>query len=181
MRELLHGMLLGVVVLGLLPSLVSAQSTAASLSGTIYDEQHGVLSGASVILRSTETERTHATFSNRRGMFQLVELPPLNVILLWDHDDGTVILQHKHAVAPRLGVAWSPWADGQTIVRGGYGTFYDRVLLGVARSAKNAFVQTLVTNPGYPDPFGYNPSRTGEAFPPSTTRFAQDVSTPYTE
>jgi hypothetical protein len=105
----------------------------------------------------------------------------LNVGLRWDYDDGTVIPQHQHAVAPRLGIAWSPWRDGRTIVRGGYGIFYDRVLLGVARSAKNAFVQTLITNPGYPDPFGYNPRRTGEALPPSTTRFAQDVSTPFTE
>jgi hypothetical protein len=36
----------------------------------------------------------------------------------------------KNNVAPRLGVVWNPDGQGTSVVRGGYGIFYDRTLLG---------------------------------------------------
>ena len=36
----------------------------------------------------------------------------------------------KNNVAPRFGVVWNPDGAGRSVVRGGYGLFYDRTLLG---------------------------------------------------
>jgi hypothetical protein len=35
-------------------------------------------------------------------------------------------------IAPRFGLAWDPWGDGKTVVRAGFGLFYDHPLLAIA-------------------------------------------------
>jgi len=48
-------------------------------------------------------------------------------------DDG--IHRDGNNVSPRVGVTWDPVGGGRTLVRGGYGRFYDKVFLLVARNA----------------------------------------------
>lgn len=48
-------------------------------------------------------------------------------------DDG--INRDGNNVSPRAGVTWDPIGDGRTLVRGGYGRFYDKIFLLVARNA----------------------------------------------
>lgn len=103
----------------------------------------------------------------------------------WDYDDAPGISRDKGAVGPRIGIAFDPWKDGRTSIRGGLGRYFDQVPLTIARNAAQArtAVQQLARNPGYPDPLGPNPRRAdgARAQPSSTTRLTDDMRTPDTE
>ena len=109
----------------------------------------------------------------------------VNYGVRWDYEDVVGIDHDKNNVAPRLGLVWDLNGSGRTVVRANAGIYYDQIFLNIPLNAENArkFVQTLITNPGYPDPNGPNPNRTaGPITPiPSSTQFAPDTRTPYTE
>jgi hypothetical protein len=64
----------------------------------------------------------------------------------------------KNNVAPRLGIVWNPDHKGTSVVRGGYGIFYDRTLLGTVDNFlfdtkyANSFIADFPQNAADPGP-----------------------------
>src|SRR6187455_339662 len=68
-------MLAFVVSVLLLPSVVFAQASSATLTGTIKDTSGGVLPGVSITARNIATNDTRTATSENAGLYRLTNLP----------------------------------------------------------------------------------------------------------
>ena len=72
--------------------------------------------------------------------------------------DGGARVEHQHnasavRVGPRIALAWNPLAHDQTVVRGGFGVFYDRVPLAIYSFAhRPEQIVTVYDRSSGPDP-----------------------------
>ena len=59
-------------------------------------------------------------------------------------------------VSPRIGIAWDPWGDGKTVIRAGYGFFYDNPALALTflATAEDGARSSLLQFPGACTPDG---------------------------
>lgn len=60
--------------------------------------------------------------------WQVVPNVILNLGLRWDWES---IVNDNNNLSPRLGFSWDPAGDGRTVIRAGYGRFYERFALGI--------------------------------------------------
>ena len=91
----------------------------------------------------------------------------------YPHDDNNL--------APRASFAYSPDAEGKTVVRGGAGVFYDRTGPGPVQDLLkydgSHLMKYVITDPAFPNPIP--PGETLGAQPASLVRFEPNVTTPY--
>src|SRR5215204_5606539 len=95
------------------------------------------------------------------------------------YDFQTNVKNQKN-FAPRFGLVWSPFANGQTTIRAGGGFFYDwldtdtylQTLLVDGRRQ----VDLVIRHPGFPNPFSGSSST---VLPPSLIILAPDLRLPY--
>ena len=83
----------------------------------------------------------------------------------------------KNNWGPRVGLAWD-LREGQTVVRAGYGSYFNPTNIQIAGQEVNNLQQLTVTiaNPPYPDPYGgQDPVRFISAAPQSITILANDL------
>jgi hypothetical protein len=82
----------------------------------------------------------------------------------------------RNNIAPRFGFAWTPWQNGRTVVRGGYGMFYGRtpsIFIGTAHNQNGVSVlqkQFFLADglPSYPNTKCGAPVAAPSCAPPST-------------
>ena len=87
----------------------------------------------------------------------------------------------RNNVGPRLGLAYDAAGDGATVLRGGYGIYYDniRMLQNQYEKLNMLRYDIRITNPSYPDPFqGRDPLQFASTAPPNIQLLANDFRNP---
>lgn len=96
--------------------------------------------------------------------------------------DRQNFLRDNNNFAPRASVAWAPGKQRKTVLRAGFGIFYDRLRSSVIQDVQlfggGDFRRLIISNPSWPDPFLSDGGQT--LLPPAIVRAADDLRSPYT-
>lgn len=120
----------------------------------------------------------------------------LNLGVRYDLETGTTNKDREHPAepgrrnndidnfAPRLGFSYDLTGNGRSVLRGGYGWYYDKVMLNLTsnerRVIEGQIINVTVTNPVFGDPLGgltYEDYR-ARNIPANTVVIARDYRTP---
>ncbi|HEY1250565.1 MAG TPA: TonB-dependent receptor [Thermoanaerobaculia bacterium] len=105
-----------------------------------------------------------------------------NIGLRWDYEDQVYTKHDWNNFGPRIHFAWDPFYDGRTSVRGGFGIYYDQVLLNVPLLATifepGRFNFQTILFPGYPDPL-VGGAQIPVPLPPNISILDRNNQTPY--
>jgi hypothetical protein len=105
-----------------------------------------------------------------------------NIGLRWDYEDDVYTKHDWNNFGPRIHFAWDPFYDGKTSVRGGFGIYYDQVLLNAPLLATifepGRFNFQTILFPGYPDPL-QGGAQVPLPLPPNISILDRNNQTPY--
>jgi len=104
----------------------------------------------------------------------------INAGVRYDYESYAGVLNDRNNISPRLALSFDPWNRGRSVFRGGAGLFQDQITLNqwliIVLNVINATDFVVLSNPGYPDPFGGTPRPPA---PPNTELFDPGMNTPY--
>ena len=133
--------------------------------------------------------------NNLQSMFipgrQSVVMPNAPTGLLYPGDPGIsagLIATDKTGFAPRVGIAWDVFGDGQTLITSAYGIFYEPYYTGQGGplqtpiSAPPYLATPQVSLPNFADPYNGNPPTPGAFSTPLTNlTLAPNMTLPYSQ
>src|SRR5215470_8038891 len=155
-----------------LASETSAQPGLFSLTGVVVDQNDAVVAKARVVVRGADRQQ-RSTATDVSGAFRFERL------VAGDYDWQNYFEDHNN-LAPRFSFAYPPDQSRKTVIRGGFGLFYDRTGPGpiseVLRFDGERLRRYVIINPCFPNPLCGGQTLTAQ--PTSIVRLAPGVIIP---
>jgi outer membrane receptor protein involved in Fe transport len=112
MKAIAVAMAIGLIAFLASPWVVQAQSTSATISGTVTDETGAVVQGAHILLTNEATSTEQTTMSGSAGNFTIINIPPGTYSILVSKDgfntirqiDLTLLVNQTAALAFKLSI-----------------------------------------------------------------------------
>lgn len=141
----------------------SFSSLANFLSGTYNSSGYTQTFGVSKVHQTNPNTGFYA-----QDEYKVTPRLTLNLGVRYDLEFLRSIATQKGNISPRAGFAWSPFASRRTVVRGGYGLFYDRIPLRPLANALLSAANTTVVDNLQQLSISLSPSQAGAPVFPGT-------------
>jgi Carboxypeptidase regulatory-like domain/TonB dependent receptor-like, beta-barrel len=134
----------------------SFSSLANFLAGTYNNSGFTQTFGNSVVAQTNPNAGVYA-----QDEWKVSRRLTLNLGMRYDLQFLKTIATDTNNFSPRAGFAWSPFESRRTVVRGGFGLFYDRVPLRALANALLSGGNTTITGPDSQLSLSLSPTQTG--------------------
>ncbi len=134
----------------------SFSSLASFLSGTYNNSGFTQTFGNTVVSQTNPNAGFYA-----QDEWKVSRRVTLNLGIRYDLQFLKTIATDTNNFSPRAGFAWSPFESRRTVVRGGFGLFYDRVPLRALANALLSGGNTTITGPDSQVSLSLSPTQTG--------------------